>query len=84
MLKGVVQGGFTCEGYVATEAASLETAPMTEISREDNGEEPCCCLTQGPDATFFSSSYTMNWIAPWETCIAHTISVSKISASSNQ
>ena len=51
---------------MATEAASLETAPMAVISAEDGGAR--CAPPAGRVARSFSSSYTMNWMAPCDTC----------------
>ena len=63
------------------EAASFDTAPMTEASRAVRECLPTLFKSSrisGPDATFFSSSYTMNCIAPCDTCTLEQCSVCKI------
>ena len=50
------------------EATSLEAAPMKEISAEPSSPLPPILALRGPRAAFLSSSYTMNCIAPCDTC----------------
>ena len=64
-------GGYrqhTCDGYVTTDAASFEEAPMTEICATDRLERPVSlAYSPAPAVRALSSSYTMNWIAPCDT-----------------
>ena len=48
------------------EAASLEAAPMAVISAVDGGAR--WAPLAGRVVRSFSSSYTVNWIAPCDTC----------------
>ncbi len=48
------------------DAASLDTAPMAVISAEEGGARDAPAA--GRVARSFRSSYTMNWMAPCDTC----------------
>ena len=50
------------------EATSLEAAPMKEISAEPSSPLLPTLVLSDPRAAFLSSSYTMNCIAPCDTC----------------
>ena len=56
---------------MTAEATSLEAAPINEIWKADRLDLPVSlAYSPAPAARAFSSSYTMNWMAPWETCRA--------------
>ena len=60
-------GELTEKGYVEIVATNLEAAPTKVISQEESG----CPSSLRLAACRFSSSYTMNCIAPCETCTNH-------------